>query len=303
MKVLLTGAFAYTAQQFSALEKIGIDIDFLQYEKDEISECEKYDAVVCNGLFLHHNIEKFKNLKYIQLTSAGFDRVPMDYVKKNNIKIHNAAGVYSIPIAEHTVLKVLELYKKSKNFYKNQENHLWEKERDVFELYGKNVAIVGCGNIGKEIAKRFKAFGTIITAVDIVPVKCEYIDGYENISNLKTVLGTSDIVVLTLPLTGETKGMINKNYFTAMKKSTVLVNVSRGQIVNQNDLICALENGDVYGAALDVFEEEPLDENSKLWDLENVLITPHNAFVGEGNSGRMFEVIYNNLEKFVGVDK
>ena len=127
MKILLTGAFSYTENQLEILQNMGLDIDFLQYEKDKLDNCEIYDAVVCNGLFLYNDIEKFKNLKYIQLTSAGFDRVPMDYVKNNNIKIYNAAGVYSIPIAEHTVLKVLEIYKKSKDFYIKQKNHLWEK--------------------------------------------------------------------------------------------------------------------------------------------------------------------------------
>jgi len=300
MKILLTGAFSYTENQLEILQNMGLDIDFLQYEKDKLDNCEIYDAVVCNGLFLYNDIEKFKNLKYIQLTSAGFDRVPMDYVKNNNIKIYNAAGVYSIPIAEHTVLKVLEIYKKSKDFYIKQKNHLWEKEREIFELYGKNVLIVGCGNIGKEIAKRFKAFGTNIKAVDIAPVNCEYIDSYEHINNLTSAIENSDIVILTLPLTDETKGIINKNCFDVMKKSSILVNISRGQVINEADLVDALENKQIYGAALDVFQDEPLSENSKLWDFENVLVTPHNAFVGEGNSERMFDVLCNNLKVFIG---
>jgi len=300
MKILLTGAFNYAEEQLDLIEKLGIEVDFLQYEKDVIDNYESYDGVICNGLFLHHDIKKFKNLKYIQLTSVGYDRVPLEYIKKKNIKIYNAAGVYSIPIAEYTVLKILELYKKTKDFYKKQEEHFWEKERNIFELYGKEVAIIGCGNIGREIAKRLRGFGVHITAVDVVKIESPYIDVSEGMDNLYTVLKKSDIVVLTLPLCEETKGIINEECFEKMKKESILVNVSRGAIVNQRDLSRALENGKIYGAVLDVFENEPLEKESKLWDMQNVIITPHNSFVGENNSERMFDVMYKNLEQFIG---
>lgn len=298
MKILLTGACQYTDDQISEIKALGFDVDFIQYESD-IIDCQKYDGVVCNGLFLHHGIESFTNLKFIQLTSAGYDRVPLDYIKKNNIKIFNAAGVYSIPIAEHAVLKILEFYKKSRVFYEKQQRKEWDKERNILELYGKKVAIIGCGNIGGEIAKRLKAFGTEITAVDIHKVSNEYIDRFESIDNLKEVLKTSDIIILTLPLTDLTRGLINKECFSVMNKNCLLVNVSRGQVVNQNDLIDALKDGKIAGAALDVFEDEPLPAESPLWDMENVIITPHNSFVGEGNKDRLFAVIYNNLERMI----
>ncbi len=298
MKILLTGACQYTEKQISEIKALGFDVDFIQYESDSI-DCQKYDGVVCNGLFLHHGIESFTHLKFIQLTSAGYDRVPLDYIRKNNIKIFNAAGVYSIPIAEHALLKILEFYKKSRAFYKKQKNKEWDKERNILELYGKKVAIIGCGNIGGEIAKRLHAFDTEITAVDIQNVSNEYVDYFESIDNFKEVLKTSDIVVLTLPLTDSTRGLINKECFSVMNKNCLLVNVSRGQVVNQRDLIDALKDGKIAGAALDVFEEEPLPHSSPLWDMENVIITPHNSFVGEGNKDRLFAVIYKNLERMI----
>lgn len=294
MKLLITGAYNCNQNQIEKIGSLGFETDFLQYEKDAV-DYEKYDGVICNGLFLHHDIKNFKNLKFIQLTSAGYDRVPMEYINKNGIEIFNAAGVYSIPIAEHTVLKILEFYKKSREFYKKQEKKQWDKERDILELYGKKAAIIGCGNIGKEIAKRLFGFGVEITGVDISEIRCDYILKCENINNIDKVLAQSDIVILTLPLSESTEGIINTEKFGVMKNSSLLVNVSRGGVIVENDLIKALKMNEIAGAALDVFEEEPLDTDNELWNMDNVIITPHNSFVGEGNANRMFDVIYKNL--------
>ena len=296
MNLLLTGAFRCTNTETEKLKKLGCDIDFLQNESDVIRDYSKYDAVICNGLFLHHNIGDFKNLKYIQLTSAGYDRVPMDYIESHNIEIHNARGVYSIPLAEHAVLKILEIYKKSYEFYKKQAIHNWEKDRHLQELYGKQTAILGCGSVGIEIAKRLKAFGVAVTGVDIVEIENDYIDKYEPLANIVQALNVSDIVILTLPLNKQTEYMFNANLFQNMKKTAILVNVSRGRIIRQPDLIDALKKNLIFGAALDVFEDEPLQHDSELWDMDNVIITPHNSFVGEGNHQRLFKVIYDNLK-------
>ncbi len=299
MKILLTGAFGYTDEQKKLIKDLGFNVIFQQQEKDITENCHEFDAVICNGLFLHNPIENFQNLKYIQLTSAGYDRVPMEYVKERGIEIHNAQGVYNIPIAEHTVLKILEIYKKSRQFYENQKAHNWEKERNILELFGKNIAIVGCGNIGRTIARLLKGFGVKITAVDIFEVSDENVDVYRHIDELSSVLAESDIVVVTLPLTEETCGLFDKASFSQMKNTSILVNVSRGAVINQKHLEDALLGGEIMGAALDVFSEEPLDGHSKLWDIPNVVITPHNSFVGENNPKRMFDVIYKNLKEWV----
>ena len=123
-KLLITGAWKYTQQQYDSIEQMGYDICFVQNEQDELPQ-EAYEAetVICNGLFLYHNIEEFIYLKVIQLTSAGFDRVPLEYIKEHGIKIYNAKGVYSIPMAEYAFCGVLSLYKKSRFFYDNQKKN------------------------------------------------------------------------------------------------------------------------------------------------------------------------------------
>jgi phosphoglycerate dehydrogenase-like enzyme len=298
MKLLLTGAFKYTDQQIEYLKSLGNDIVYVQDERKKIDfDVSDIEGVVCNGLFLYNDIRHFKKLKYIQLTSAGFDRVPIDYINEHEIKIYNARGVYSIPMAEFALCGVLQFIKQSRLFYKNQNNHIWEKSRTLGELSGKTVLIVGAGNIGSEVAKRFSAFDASVIGVDITDDDRKYFDKVELLDNLDEQLKIADIVILTLPLTDSTREMFDKSKFDLMKKSSIFVNIARGPLVVESDLINSLKSGDISGAVLDVFGEEPLNENSPLWDMDNVILTPHNSFVGENNNKRMFNVIVNNLEK------
>ena len=298
MNLLVTGAFHWTEEDLNTLRGLGHKVVFLQQEQDELPCAAKWvEGIIGNGIFLSHSIEQFTNLRYIQLTSAGYDRVPMDYVKKHGIEIHNARGVYSIPMAEFAISGVLQLYKQNGFFYDNQKNHKWEKHRGLLELYGKTVCIVGCGSVGSECAKRFSAFGCKVIGVDIVPYKNYCYEKMLSLDELKYALSEADVTVLTLPLTDETRHIINQDCFTAMKKGAVLVNIARGAVVDADALILALDSN-LGGAVLDVFEEEPLPADSPLWDMENVLISPHNSFVGDGNHRRLFELIIKNMEKY-----
>lgn len=297
MNLLITGAWQSAYKNIVALEQLGHRVAFMQQEKEDLPcDAEWIEGVICNGLFLHHDIKEFKNLRYIQLTSAGFDRVPMNYVKEHDIEIHNARGVYSIPMAEFAIAGVLQFYKQNRFFYENQKEHKWEKHRGLLELLEKKVCIVGCGSVGSECAKRFKAFGCSVMGVDIKPYQNELYDSMLPLDSLDDALAKADVTILTLPLTEETCRFINADRFKAMKNGAVLVNISRGAIIDTDALLAAL-NTHLGGAVLDVFDEEPLHESSPLWDMRNVLITPHNSFVSEGNYARMLDVIMNNLER------
>ena len=297
MNLLVTGAFNCRETDLQVLSDMGNNVIFHQMESDNLPcSYEWVEGVICNGLFLHHPIEKFENLKYIQLTSAGFDRVDMEYIEKKGIKIFNARGVYSVPMAEFALWGVLELLKQGATFKENQKAHKWEKLRDLKELFGKNVCVVGCGNVGTECAKRFGAFGTKVLGVDIAKPKSDVYDQYFPFEKMGDALKETDVLVLTLPLTKETENLFNGKTLGLLKKDALLVNISRGKVLNQQDLITALQNGNLSGAVLDVFKTEPLEENSPLWDMENVIITPHNSFVGENNLSRLKEVIFENLK-------
>lgn len=294
MNLLVTGAWSDGKNCIAELEAMGHTVTFMQYEKDELPcSYEWVEGVICNGLFLTHPIEKFTNLRYIQLTSAGFDRVDMDYVKSHGIEIHNARGVYSIPMAEFAVCGVLQIYKQAAFFRENQKQHLWEKHRGLLELAGKKVLIVGCGSVGNECAKRFKAFDCKVTGVDLLPREDSLYNEMLPLDKLDNALKQADIVVLTLPLTEQTHHLIDNSKLSLMKDGATLVNIARGAIVDTDALLNHIDR--FTGAVLDVFEEEPLNENSPLWDKPNIILTPHNSFVGEGNGERLKEIIVENL--------
>ena len=294
MNLLVTGAWSDGKNCITELEAMGHTVVFMQYEKDELPcSYEWVEGVVCNGLFLSHPIGKFTNLRYIQLTSAGFDRVDMDYVKAHGIEIHNARGVYSIPMAEFAISGVLQLYKQAAFFRENQKRHLWEKHRGLLELAGKKVLIVGCGSVGNECAKRFAAFGCEVTGVDLYPREDSLYSKILPLDKLDDMLITADIVVLTLPLSEQTRHLMNDNKLSLLKDGAVLVNIARGAIVDTEALIKHIDR--LGGAVLDVFEEEPLIDNSPLWDKPNVILTPHNSFVGDNVNNRLKNLILNNL--------
>ncbi|MBQ6432127.1 MAG: hydroxyacid dehydrogenase [Oscillospiraceae bacterium] len=297
MNLLITGAWSDAKAHFAEIEALGHAIRFLQQEADELP-CEPVwvEGVICNGLFLHHPIGQFHNLRFIQLTSAGFDRVDMDYVQAHGIEIHNARGVYSIPMAEFAVCGVLQLYKQARFFYENQIARRWEKHRGLQELSGKTVTILGCGSVGTECAVRFKAFGCHVLGVDLYPREDEAYERMLPLTELEAILPDTDVLVLTVPLTEQTTHLMNRERLELLPETAVLVNISRGKVLDETALCDLLQSRSLSGAVLDVFEQEPLDAGNKLWNAENVILTPHNSFVSEINNGRLTSAILECLE-------
>lgn len=300
MNLLLTGCFNYTEVQKEKLASLGFRIYFMQQETEALPlAAAEVDATVCNGLFLSHNIEDFINLKFIQLTSAGFDRVPVDYIKAKGIALHNARGVYSVPMAEWALYRVLEHYKQGWFFKNKQEQHQWTKHRGLLELAGSRVAVVGAGNVGQEVAKRFGALGCHVTGFDIHTNSTPFFDEMTLTASLLEHIGLYDVVVITAPLLPSTRGLISYDVMKGMKENATLVNIARGGLIDQEALVQVLcERKDLF-AALDVFENEPLEEDSPLWTMDNVAISPHNSFVSDRNNERMFDVMYQNLKNFI----
>lgn len=294
MNVLVTGAFQLNSEELAELETAGHRVFVHPDERIPVEQPERYEAVVCNGLFLYNPIERFTNLRLIQLTSAGLDRVPLDYIRTHDIELHNAAGVYSVPMAEFAVCGILQLYKQSRFFAANQAQHKWEKHRGLLELSGKRACILGCGDVGREIAKRLKAFGCHVTGVNRTVRVLPDFDAVLPLDALPDAAAACDILVCCIALTPETRGIVCKAVFDRLHPNAIFVNVARGALADEAALTAWLQSGG--HAVLDVFEEEPLPETSPLWDMENVLLTPHNSFVGEGNRERMWQTIKENLK-------
>lgn len=293
MNILVTGAFQLNSEELAALKVAGHQVCVHPDERDSVEYPERYEAVICNGLFLHNPIENFTGLRLIQLTSAGLDRVPLDYIRAHGIELHNAAGVYSVPMAEFAVCGILQLYKQSRFFAENQARHKWEKHRGLLELSGKRVCILGCGDVGQEIAKRLSAFGCRITGVNRTVRELPDFEHVLPLGKLADAASACNILICCIAMTAETRGIVSKEIFDCLPSGAIFVNVARGVLADETAMTAWLQKGG--RAVLDVFEEEPLPENSPLWDMENVILTPHNSFVGDGNQERVWECIHKTL--------
>lgn len=297
MNLLITGAAQINSSLIESLSKIGWEVDVHLDEREKVSSPEKYNAIVCNNLFAQNPITGFDNLRFIQLTSAGIDRMPLEYINKKEIILKNARGVYSVPIAEWVMANILNEYKHLPYFSHNQKEKGWNKDRKLRELTGKKIAIIGAGNIGDEIAKRLKAFDTAIYGFDIAEFSKPNYDKILLIDKLDP--SQYDIIILAAPSTQSNYHLIDGDFISKMKKDAILLNISRGSLIDETSIKETLKVRKDITVCLDVFEKEPLAETSKLWDLPNVRISPHNSFVGEYNSDRLHKVIIQNLEEYL----
>ena len=297
MKLLLTCDFGKEKMDYIR----NLEYEITCIKENQIMGKDKFnnfEVIVCNNLFKYHDFNEFENIKWIQLLSSGVDKVLFEQIKQANILLTNCKGAYSIPIAEWTITKILELYKNSRKFYELQNNKNWEKNKSIYELHNKNACILGTGSISIEIAKRLRAFNVKVTGINTTGVDLEYFDECFTLKNLKHVLSTNDIVINTLPLTEKTINLINDDFISKMKIKSVLINVSRGKILDELALIKYLNSGHLLGAALDVFELEPLPPSNPLWLSNNIIITPHVSYASDKGDQRIFDIVFENLKRY-----
>ncbi|MCR8914971.1 D-2-hydroxyacid dehydrogenase [Marinobacter panjinensis] len=221
-------------------------------------------------------------LKWIHATSAGVDALMFPDLIKGDVVVTNARGIFDRTIAEYVLCTILMFAKDFPRSLKLQSEHKWQ-HRDTERAEGKQVLIVGAGSIGGQIARLCKAAGLKPHGVARKPRHDDpdFIAVHGN-DDLTEQLGLADFVVIAAPLTPQTEGLFDEKAFKSMRTSARLINIGRGPVVKTDDLITALNNGDIAGAALDVFEEEPLPADHPLWDMENVIMTAHMSgdFIG-----------------------
>ena len=272
MKVLFTKD--YGKEKFDKIRELGYEI--MYYNENIVTNNEDVDSadiLVTYNPFRTLDINKMENLKYIQTTSIGIDQIPVDKILNRDIVIANNKGGYSIPIGEWIVMSILEIYKNSKKFHEQQINKKWKMNFSITELSGKKIGVNTTGH------------------------NREYFDKCFASDKMDEVFKNCDVVVVTIPATKDTLGIINKDKFEIMKDDSVFINVGRGNIINEKDLIKYMNK--FRGVALDVFENEPLDKNSELWEFDNIIITPHNSWASDKNEERTFNMIYDNLKNYI----
>ena len=231
-----------------------------------------WDEVVARG-----------RLRWIQSSAAGLDHCLTPSVIQSDITVTSASGLFADQVAEQTLALLLGLLRSLPVFFRASLRREFIR-RPTRDLHHATVGIVGFGGNGRRLAEVLAPFRTQILATDVFPVhKPPQVTELWPADRLDDLLAASDIVILCIPLNRRTKGMIAAEQLARMKPGAILINVARGQVVVERDLIAALESGHLAGAGLDVTETEPLPPTSKLWELRNVIITPH---VGAGNSSR-----------------
>lgn len=238
-------------------------------------------------------------LKWIQSASAGVDYMDLERLEKRDILLTNASGIHGIPIAETVFGMLLAYGRKIQQAILDQAEHIWRDDQKLMELNEKTIMIVGAGSVGVEIARLAKAFNMKTIGINRSGREVDNMDAVYQQPELAEHVHEADIVVNVLPLTSETENFFNKSIFSQMKDGTLFVNVGRGPSVNTEDLIDALEKGKIAFAGLDVFENEPLEKESPLWDRKDVLITPHNSGTAEHFRKRLFRIFEPNLKAFV----
>ncbi len=245
-------------------------------------------------------------LQWIQLSSSGVGQIVSRMgLGDRPVVVTNAAGLHATPLAEFVLFAMLYFAKRMPRVLVDQRRHHWERFA-LDTLPGKTLGIVGFGQVGRAIAKLARPAGLHILAVRRTvaspagdPSPSPDADLVYPPSGLGTVLGKSDYVALIVPLTPETAGLLGKAQLALMKPGAVLINVGRGQLVDEAALVEALQSGHLAGAALDVFAQEPLPASSPLWDLPNVLVTPHSMSTALDENARLVDLFCDNLRRYL----
>jgi phosphoglycerate dehydrogenase-like enzyme len=273
-------------------------------EGDALMEMVRQAEVLFTFRFPVEWLDEATNLKWVQLASAGSDHMLREglLVKRPDLLLTTASGVHEVPISEHIVAMILHFARGFNIATRNQAQRKWDRFR-ADEAFGKTVCFVGYGPIARRAAQICKALG--MRAVSVRASIAEQQPGFEAVerfyppAELNDVLAESDYVVVAAPRTPLTERMIGKPQFDAMKEGAVLVNISRGALVDEVALVEALQAGRIKGAALDVFEREPLPESSPLWEMPNVLITPHISGSNPHYDRRVTDLFRDNLARYL----
>jgi phosphoglycerate dehydrogenase-like enzyme len=239
-------------------------------------------------------------LRLLQMTSAGVDK--LDPAVWERVTVCNGNGISAEPIAEHVIMTLLMLARNAPRLARRQQAHIWDRGIEAREIAGMTLAIVGMGAIGGAVARRARPLGLRVLAVRRSAQRRTSDDLADEVylpADLPAVLARADVVVLATPLTAETRGMIGATELAAMRPGSYLINVARGGVVDEPALIAALACGRLGGAALDVVAQEPLPAESPLWDMENVIITPHSATRSDRSADRMAEFVCANLRRYL----
>lgn len=282
------------------LEELG-DVKIIPLTSPEETAGNIGDAeiVLCNKVMITREIiDSCPELKYIGLFATGYNNIDVDYAAQKNITVCNAGSYSTNAVAQQTFAYILDHYNKIHDYDVAVKNGEWEKFPSfsyfpipTAELAGKTISIVGYGSIGRQVAKIADAFGmNIVVSTRTEPVDCPY-----EVTDIMTAARKADILTFHCPLNDGTKGIINAGLLAEMNPSAILINTSRGAVVNEKDLADALCQGKIAAAYLDVLEKEPMSPDTPLKNIRNCIITPHTSWAAYETRNRLVGIVCDNI--------
>ena len=262
---------------------------------EKLARCA--DTEIFFGTDIKEWIKSLPDLKWVQVAIAGVDWILADPdIAESDVAITNASGVHAIPVSEHVLAIMLSFCRNMNVHFKDQMNRKWRHLPEYRELSGSTMGVIGFGKIGEKIAETAKALGIRVLGLRRNPNRASsFVDRMFGPDQLLEMLPACDWVVISAAATKETDGMIGATELSSMKKSAYIINIARGALIKEDELIKALREGRIAGAGLDVFEKEPLEESSPLWELPNVIITPHIAAGTPYYVDRLVDIFCDNI--------
>jgi len=261
-----------------AAARHGFVVDYYTCAADAQERMEEYE------IFFGHTcapqLKKGKNLKWFANVFAGIDPyLPDDVWPSSNCLFTSSAGAYGVAISEHIIMVLLMLLHRMPEFSRQQQEKVWQRLNPTRSMYGLRVTVVGMGDTGSNVARRAKALGAKVCGVRRSMNKaCDAaFDEVHPLSELEEILPRTDALVLCLPATKETRGLIDARKLSLLPNDAFVVNTGRGAVVKTQDILAALQRKELGGAALDVLEQEPPAPDSPLWELDNLILTPHSS--------------------------
>lgn len=263
-------------------------------------DLKEADILITYGEDLNgKHIDKAENLKWIMVISAGLDEMPFKEIEKKAITVTNAKGIHAIPMAEYAIGMILQVSRQTKVVIDNESNQKWDRSPTMTELYGKTIGILGAGAIGQEVARLAKVFNMKVIGLNRTGNQVDNFDRMVSGTDLSILLTESDFIVSVLPKMKQTDEILAEKQFDQMKNNAVLVNMGRGNVIHEQDLIAALRKDKFKHAVLDVFNEEPLPVDHPFWEEAKITVTPHVSGISPQYQPRAFEIFDHNMKVFL----
>lgn len=268
---------------------------FLSKQLHTAPHLEKVEVLFTYGKEITEDIlKKMQRLRWIQLTSTGFDHLPLSYIQKQGIRVTTIKGAHVKPIAEYAFSCMLYFSRKMDHFISLQKSKTWDRFTFPTELSEKTLVILGTGRIGQEIARKAQAFDMNIIGVNRSGRKIINFNRNYSVKELDNILPLADYLVLSLPYTNETYHIIGEKELKYLKSTAVLINLGRGELMDEDAARKVMERGKLRGMALDVFSKEPLPKESPVWGTPDILVTPHMAAKSDRFLDRCLDIFLKN---------